>query len=103
MNHQLSSGLHGVSGDWQGGAGGGGDRTQKLNQNSTGDSGTELSYLNAAPESCQLAKHPTPRNHHSKAGAVFYGGGGGERLSGLRRVPQHLQSSKAGKSLSSSD
>ena len=34
---------------------------QALNHNTTGSSGTESSYMNAASESCQLAKHPIPR------------------------------------------
>ena len=33
---------------------------QELNHNPKGDSETEPSYLNAASESCQLAKPPTP-------------------------------------------
>ena len=46
---------------------------QELDQTPKGDSKTESSYLKAAFESCQLAKPPTPRNHHSKAVAKLYG------------------------------
>ena len=38
-------------------------KKQELKLNTTGDSKTQLLYLNAAPKSCQLANPPTPRNH----------------------------------------
>ena len=45
---------------------------QELNHNLKGDSEIESSYLNATSKSCQLAKPPTPRNHHSKAVTELY-------------------------------
>ena len=40
------------------------DKMQELNHSAKGVSKTKLSYLNAAPDSCQLAKPPTPRHLH---------------------------------------
>ena len=48
---------------------------QELNHNPKSDSETESSYLEAASESCQRAKPPTPRNHQSKQSPNSTNGG----------------------------